>query len=75
MDGQRVRDLALRYEIRIVPNEVGRFSVDLPDWPNVVTSGRTREEALAGAQAALEFAVETFLEQGQPLPEPGRAAA
>jgi predicted RNase H-like HicB family nuclease len=41
-----------------------------PDFPGVSAFGNTTEQALAEAEVALRLAVETYQEEGWPLPEP-----
>ena len=40
-----------------------------PALPGCVTQGKTREEAIADAQEALELTIESMVEQGETLPE------
>ncbi|MEC4812600.1 MAG: type II toxin-antitoxin system HicB family antitoxin [Scytonema sp. PMC 1069.18] len=49
------------------------FVVTLPEFTNVmqpVTHGDTYEAALKNAQEVLEMLIESYTEDGQPLPEP-----
>jgi predicted RNase H-like HicB family nuclease len=41
-----------------------------PDFPGVSAFGNTTEQALAEAEVALRLAVETYQDEGWPLPEP-----
>jgi predicted RNase H-like HicB family nuclease len=41
-----------------------------PEFPNLSAFGETAEEALAELKVALELAIETYREEGWPLPEP-----
>jgi predicted RNase H-like HicB family nuclease len=54
-------------------NEDECYVVSLPDFTDVMqpcTHGDTYEEALKNAQEVLEMLISSYLEDGQPLPEP-----
>jgi predicted RNase H-like HicB family nuclease len=45
--------------------------VSLPEWGEFChTHGDTYEEALKNAQEVLEMLISSYLEDGQPIPEP-----
>jgi predicted RNase H-like HicB family nuclease len=49
------------------------YVVSLPDFIDVMqpcTHGDTYEEALKNAQEVLEMLISSYLEDGQPIPEP-----
>ncbi|MFN6156313.1 type II toxin-antitoxin system HicB family antitoxin [Anabaena sp. AL09] len=49
------------------------YVVSLPDFTDVMqpcTHGDTYEEALKNAQEVLEMLISSYLEDGQPIPEP-----
>lgn len=49
------------------------YVVSLPDFTDVMqpcTHGDTYEEALKNAQEVLEMLISSYLENGQPIPEP-----
>jgi len=47
------------------------FVVSLPEWGEFChTHGDTYEEALKNAQEVLEMLISSYLEDGQPIPEP-----
>jgi predicted RNase H-like HicB family nuclease len=46
------------------------FGVWFPDFPDVVAAGRSQEEAIAKAEAAVAQAAQTLAEREQPMPEP-----
>ena len=46
------------------------FGVSFPDFPGVVTAGRTLDEARTMAEEALAFHIEGLLEDGEDIPEP-----
>lgn len=51
-------------------NEDRSYIAACPDFPGVSAFGNTTEQALAEAEVALRLAVETYQEEGWPLPEP-----
>lgn len=53
-----------QYEVVLVPQPEGGYVVSVPDLPDVVTEGETREEALAMAKDAIEGYLETMRERG-----------
>ncbi len=64
------------FEITLIPEPEGGFSVFVPELPSVATQGDTREEAFANAKEAIELYLEVMAEEGLPLPtvERGRVA-
>src|SRR5437868_4900923 len=46
--------------------------VTFPDIPEAITSGATRDEALAMAQDALKTAMEFYFEDKRPVPQPSK---
>jgi antitoxin HicB len=46
------------------------FIVKLPEFPNCRTHGATYEEAVKNGQEVLELVIESYREEGTPLPEP-----
>ena len=55
------------YEVRLEPQEGGGFTVFVPELPDVVTEGQTREEALAMAQDAIDGYLEAVRKEGWPV--------
>ena len=51
------------------PLENGGYQVTVPAIPEVITAGRTLEEAREMAQDAIRCALEGLIQEGQPLPE------
>lgn len=66
----------MQYEYPCVlqPEEDGGFSVSFPDVPEALTCGNTRAEALEMAEEALAVALGEYMESGEIVPPPGRAA-
>jgi predicted RNase H-like HicB family nuclease len=46
------------------------YTVQLLDFPSVITQGRTLKSARRMAQDALQLLAESLLEDGEPLPRP-----
>jgi antitoxin HicB len=55
------------YEVVLVPQAEGGFVVSVPDLPDVVTEGETREEALTMARDAIEAYLGALRERGWPV--------
>jgi predicted RNase H-like HicB family nuclease len=48
------------------------FGVSFPDFPGVVTAGRSLDDARAMAEEALAFHIEGMVADGEAIPEPSR---
>lgn len=55
------------YDVVLVPEAEGGFSVIVPGLPSVATQGETVEEALAMARDAIGGYVEVMRESGWPV--------
>jgi len=68
----RIRD----YEVTLVSEDEGGFSVFVPQLLSVATLGDTREEAYANAKETIQLYLDVMAEDGLPLPlvEHGRVA-
>ncbi len=64
------------YDVVLVPEEEGGFSVFVPELPAVASQGETVEEGLVNAREAIEAYLEVMREEGLPVPhvERGRVA-
>lgn len=63
-----------RYSIHIFSEEQdGTYLAIAPEFPGISGFGDSADEALAEVRVALELAVETYLDQGWPIPS-ARAA-
>lgn len=56
-----------QYEVVLSPQPEGGFVVSVPDLPDVVTEGETKEEALEMAKDAIEGYLEVMREKGWPI--------
>lgn len=60
-----------RYSIQVFADHKDHgFVAVCPEFPGVSAFGDTREEALVEIGMALELAIETYVEEGWPLPQP-----
>ena len=60
-----------RYELIIFWDDSDQiFVVDVPELPGCMAHGRTKSEAIADAEAAIDLWIETAKEDGIPIPEP-----
>ena len=61
----------MKQYIALIHKEPGSdYGVSFPDFPGVVTAGRTLDEARAMAEEALGFHIEGLVEDGESIPEP-----
>jgi predicted RNase H-like HicB family nuclease len=58
------------YEVVLIPEQTGGYSVTVPALPGCVSQGETREEALAMIREAIEGYLESLQVQGDPIPGP-----
>lgn len=59
--------------IALIHKEAGSdYGVSFPDFPGVISAGRTLDEARAMAQEALRFHIDGLVEDGEAIPEPSR---
>jgi antitoxin HicB len=62
-------DAVREYDIVLIPEDKGGFSVVVPDPPGVYTQGEARDEALAMAKEAIEVFLDSLADEGkQPQP-------
>jgi predicted RNase H-like HicB family nuclease len=55
-------------EVRLCEEVNGGFSACVPRLPGVASEGETREEVLENIKEALTGAIETYRDDGQPIP-------
>ena len=58
----------LKLMVMLEDGEDGWIVVSCPALPGCISQGRTREDALANIQEAIEGYLETIVELGRPLP-------
>jgi len=61
----------MRYPVIMRRTETG-YSVEVPDLPICVTTGKTFEEAVANIREAIELHLEGLAEDGESAPAPMR---
>jgi predicted RNase H-like HicB family nuclease len=57
------------YQINLIPEEEGGYTVLVPLLPGCVSYGATVEEATANAREAIELHLENLAAHKQPIPE------
>ncbi|PBC02704.1 type II toxin-antitoxin system HicB family antitoxin [Mesorhizobium sp. WSM3860] len=61
----------MRRYVGVIHKEIDSdFGLSFPDFPGLVTAGRTMAEVRRLAEPALAFHVEGLIEDGYPIPEP-----
>lgn len=65
----------IAYPIVLELEKDGRTSVYAPDLPGCASWGETREQAIERIREAIELWIESALEDGDPLPQPGGTLA
>ena len=55
------------YEITLEPQDGGGFVVRVPELPDVLTEGKTREDAIAMAKDAIESYLEAMRAEAWPV--------
>jgi predicted RNase H-like HicB family nuclease len=56
------------YQINLIPDEEGGYTVVVPLLPGCVSCGATIEEATANVREAIEFHLENLAAHDQPIP-------
>jgi antitoxin HicB len=56
------------YDVVLIPEAEGGYSVLVPELPSVATQGETVEEALDMARDAIEGYLEIMRDEGWPVP-------
>jgi len=64
----RAMDTEREFDVVMVAEPEGGYSVFVPELPSVATQGETIEEARANAQDAIEGYLEVMHEDGLPVP-------
>lgn len=59
----------LSYQISLVPEKEGGYTVLVPLLPGCVSYGQTIEEAVANAREAIELHLENLAAHKEPIPE------
>ena len=56
-------------QVIIYPGEDGYWVAQCPSLPPCISQGKTKEEAIANIQEAIELYLEVLLEEGRVIPE------
>ena len=62
----------IRYRVKLTPDDNDTFLVTAPDFPEVITFGDTREEALHYAVGAFREMIAAKIHYKEPIPKPSR---
>ncbi len=60
----------MRYRILIEQDEDGRFVAECPALPGCISQGKTRKEAVANIQDAIEGYIGSLKKHNEPIPPP-----
>jgi predicted RNase H-like HicB family nuclease len=60
----------MRYRIFIEQDEDGSFVAECPALPGCISQGKTRKEAVANIQDAIEGYIESLKKHNEPIPPP-----
>jgi antitoxin HicB len=66
---ETVRTISAQYVCTFRPEPEGGYSVRCAAFPELITQGRTLEEAREMARQALELCLEVYRDEGRPLPK------
>jgi predicted RNase H-like HicB family nuclease len=64
----RIRKKESSYQINLIPDEEGGYTVVVPLLPGCVSYGRTIEEATANAREAIKLHLQTLAANDEPIP-------
>ncbi len=59
-----------QFEVALLPEEEGGYTVTVPALPGCISYGETREEALSMIREAIEVYLESLEVHGDPRPVP-----
>jgi antitoxin HicB len=65
---ETIDTLRAQYVCTFRPEPEGGYSVRCAAFPELITHGRTLEEARAMAREALELCLEVYQDEGRPIP-------
>lgn len=65
----------IRYRVKLTPDDNDTFLVTSPDFPDVITFGETRQDALHYAVGAFREIIAARIHYKEPIPEPSRIRA
>ncbi len=62
----------MNYPVVLHKDKTSDYGVTVPDLPGCFSAGKTVDEALAMAKEAIELHLEGLIDEGQPVPRPGK---
>jgi len=62
----------MNYPVVLHKDKASDYGVTVPDLPGCFSAGKTVDEALAMAKEAIELHLEGLIDEGQPVPRPGK---
>jgi len=62
--------MVMKYRVLIEPDEDGTFVAECPALPGCISEGKTREEAIANINDAIEGYLASLRKHGEPIPPP-----
>ena len=65
---ESIKTVNAQYVCTFRPEPQGGYTVRCAAFPELITNGRTLEEARAMAREALELCVEVYRNEGRPIP-------
>ncbi len=65
----------IKYRVKLTPDDNDTVLVTSPDFPDVITFGETREEALHYAVGAFREIIASRIYHKEPIPKPSRIKA
>jgi antitoxin HicB len=65
---ESIRTINAQYACTFRPQPEGGYTVRCGAFPELITHGRTLEEARAMAREALELCLEVYRDEGRPIP-------
>ncbi|MCL4511162.1 MAG: type II toxin-antitoxin system HicB family antitoxin [Bacteroidetes bacterium] len=60
----------MKYRVIIQQDEDGIFVAEVPSLPGCISQGRTRREAVANIQEAIQAYIESLRKHNEPIPPP-----
>jgi antitoxin HicB len=65
----------ITYRVNLIPDDNDTFLVTSPDFPEVITCGETRDDALKYAVGAFREVIAGYMHNKKPLPKPSKIRA
>ena len=62
----------MKYRVKLTPDDNDTFLVTSPDFPEVITFGKTRDDALKYAVGAFREIIAGYMYNKKPIPKPSK---